>query len=123
MTRLAIAFLAAIALPILLAQSGLFVQLGAHPQWGVQVALIGAPIGAVLAMLPWPNGRRMLAGLAVLAISVAAATYGKTQFAASFAEDVLAGRLWYLGWIGIAMGDALIVAALVFFVFPEREAG
>ena len=122
MMRLGLAFILALALPILLAQSGLFVRLGAHPFWGVQVALIGAPVGAVVALLPWVDGRRLLLGLLVLGLAIGAATYGKTQFAASFAEDSLAGRLWYFGWIGIAAGDALIVAALTLFAFPDREA-
>ena len=121
MMRYGTAFIAAIALPLLLAQSGLFVRLGAHPWWAVQVALIGAPIGAVLALLPWLNGRRFLIGLGVLVVAGAVAAYGKTQFAASFAEDAFAGRLWYFGWIGVALGDAMIVAALVLFVFPQSE--
>lgn len=121
MARHALAFGAGVALPLLLAQSGLFVELGAHPRWAVQVALIGAPIGAAIALLPWLQGRRLLAGLVILGLAMAAASYGKTQFAASFAEDVLAGRLWYFGWIGIALGDAMVVAALMLFVFPAKE--
>ena len=120
--RFGIAFAAAVVLPVLLAQSGLFVRLGAHPWWGVQTALIGAPIGASLAMLPWLDGKRFILGSAVLGLSAAAAMYGKSQFAASYAEDAFAGALWYYGWIGIALGDALIVAALVLFVFPKRVA-
>jgi hypothetical protein len=64
----------------------------------------------------------LLLGLLVLGLAIAAATYGKAQFAASFAEDSFAGRLWYFGWIGIAAGDAIIVAALALFAFPERRA-
>lgn len=121
MLRYVIAFLAAIALPLLLAQSGLFQRLGAHPWWALQVAYVGAPIGAVLAMLPLGQTRRFLFGFGVLAIAIASAAYGKTQFAASFGEDALAGRFWHFGWIGIAAGDALIVAALVLFVLPEKD--
>ena len=121
MLRYGVAFVVAIALPVLLAQSGMFVKLGAHPWWAVQVALIGAPIGALVAMAPFTQGKRLLLGLVVLALCAGAAYYGKTQFAASFAEDAFAGRMWYFGWIGIAAGDAIIVAALVFFVLPDKS--
>ena len=106
----------ALAVPVALGWFGAFQTLGAHPWWALKVALIGAPVGVVLgavlsryALLP-----SVIAGLVLLALAYGAAYYGKTQFAASFAEDAFAGKLWYFGWIGTAAGlSALLLAALI----------
>lgn len=82
--------------------------LGAHPSWSRQTLLIGAPFGLLLATLaPYalrPTPRLLFWALATLA-AYAAAKSGGMQFAASYAEDVPAGKLWFFGWI--AMGAAL----------------
>ena len=102
--------------PVALGWLGAFQTLGAHPWWALKVALIGAPIGVVLgallsrlALLP-----SVIVGLVLLALFYGTAYFGKTQFAASYAEDAFAGKLWYFGWIGTAAGiSALILAALI----------
>lgn len=109
------AVLVALLVPLALAYFGIFRLLGAHPWWDVQTALIGAPIGCLiglgLARLGPVMGRGL--GLALLTMAIASASYGKMQFAASYAEDALAGKLWYFGWIGIAAGlGASLVAIL-----------
>ncbi len=75
---------------------------GAHPWWSRKTLMIGTPIGLVLALLspmllrPLP---RFVAFLIATALAFGVARYGQTQFAASYAEDALAGKLWYFGWI------------------------
>jgi hypothetical protein len=75
---------------------------GAHPWWGQKAILIGAPIGlALTALAIWlmGSGRSTFVFIVFFAVSFGIAYYGKTAFAASFAEDQLAGKLWYFGWI------------------------
>lgn len=78
-------------------------QLGAHPWWALKVIWIGLPIGLVLAFLALRLGlaRNLRILLFLLAVCAAAyaATHGKTLFVNSYAEDALAGRFWYFGWI------------------------
>lgn len=75
--------------------------LGAHPFWAVKVIWIGAAIGLLVSLALWRLPR--LAGLSVAGLasiaSFGAAHIGKTRFAASYAEDALAGQMWYFGWI------------------------
>lgn len=81
--------------------------LGAHPWWSQKTLMIGAPIGVILAALS-PVALRPQPRILFFALTLAAfgiAKYGQTQFAASYAEDALAGRLWYFGWI--ATGGAI----------------
>lgn len=92
---------------ILAAILGLSQSLGAHPFWSTQIALIGAPVGALLALIlryatrfQWSSA---LAALVLTGMALAMATMGKTRFAASYAEDVQAGQLWYFGWIAVAL--------------------
>lgn len=79
------------------------VALGAHPWWGFKVAYIGVPIGVALYLvqLLWGAGYVAKSGLYAVFLCLAAfLTYrGKIQFAESYAEDVAAGRMWFLGWI------------------------
>ncbi|SMC52652.1 hypothetical protein [Primorskyibacter flagellatus] len=94
---------------------GLGELLGAHPFWDVQVALVGAPIGALIAMLlGWleRSGAALLAGAAILIVGLVMAMRGKMAFASSYAEDLFSGALWYYGWITIFIGAALAIAAL-----------
>ncbi len=86
---------------------------GAHPFWATQVILVGAAIGTVFYLLPLLRPTVKLSLLIVLALTAfAIATYGKTQFAASYAEDTFAGQLWYFGWHAtLAAGFAAIGSA------------
>ncbi len=91
-------------------------SLGAHPWWSQKTLMIGTPIGLILAALASLKitalPRTILFTLFTLA-AFGIAKYGQTQFAASYAEDALAGSLWYFGWI--ATGTML--SAGLFSVF------
>ena len=93
---------------------GLPRTLGAHPWWAGQTWIVGGLGGAVLwlamrrAGLPF-RVQAILAALA-LAASAAAAHFGKQAFAASFAENALAGRFWYFGWFALSGSIALALA-------------
>jgi len=89
--------------------------LGAHPWWSQKTLLIGAPLGLILATLAGLNLRPL-----PLAVTFAIATtkYGQTQFAASYAEDQLAGKLWYVGWI--ATGATLTATLTATFTALAR---
>lgn len=101
---------------ILAANAGLAERLGAHPFWSIAVAWIGVPIGLLMAMatrwfsLKWPL-RVAVFGVG-LAASFLMAGYGKERFAASFAEDAAAGRMWYMGWIATMAFASAFIAAL-----------
>ena len=76
--------------------------LGAHPWWSQKTLLIGAPIGLILATLAGLKLRPLpltITFAIATALAFATTKYGQTQFAASYAEDALAGQLWYFGWI------------------------
>ena len=86
--------------------TGLAAQLGAHPFWSDTVVWIGAALGLGLGVAakraPWGLG---LGGFAlVFLLAIWAATGGKARFVASYAEDAMAGRLWYFGWIAVFVG-------------------
>jgi predicted branched-subunit amino acid permease len=104
-------------LVIVSAYYGVARSLGAHPFWDTQVALIGAPIGLVLAAtlraLKWRWVTRLFAFLLLLTIAATAAHQGRLQFAASFAENALAGQFWYLGWIACAASAAGLIATVL----------
>ena len=111
--RLPLAVVLALALPVLLAALGVSRGLGAHPFWAFQTAIVGAPVGCVLGLALMRTRRGILAGAALLAVSGVTAWMGKARFTASYAEDALAGKLWYFGWIGVAAGLALLLVALI----------
>ncbi|HCQ66045.1 MAG TPA: hypothetical protein DIU07_13245 [Rhodobacteraceae bacterium] len=94
--------------------------LGAHPWWAVRTGLVGAPIGLALYLLARmaglaPIGRAALA-LAGLALALASAGFGKRRFAASLAEDALAGRFWFFGWFAVFAMTCMLLLALVSLV-------
>ena len=105
-----------ILVTIALAWFGFSATLGAHPFWDVKTALIGAPIGAVVGVLvsmklPKTASVAMFAILTLAAY--AAAQWGKTTFAASYAEDAFAGKVWFFGWIATSGAFAATTAALL----------
>ena len=95
---------------------GLFIYIdgaalfGAHPWWSQSSVLIGAVIGLGLALVTRGRGFAIFA-FALLLASLAT-WFGKTQFAASFAEDVMAGRLWYFGWIAVGASATATLVSL-----------
>jgi hypothetical protein len=115
---ISIAFaLGATALVMAFAALGGAEVLGAHPWWAARTGLVGAPIGLALyalALRAGVTGGR-IAGLAFTGLTLAAgsAVLGKARFAASLAEDALAGRFWYFGWFCVcAMACLLLIAFL-----------
>ncbi len=89
--------------------------LGAHPWWSHKTLLIGAPIGLILATLAGLKLRPLpltITFAIATALAFATAKYGQTQFAASYAEDQLAGKLWYFGWIATGVFSAATLTAM-----------
>lgn len=88
--------------------------LGAHPWWSQKTLLIGAPLGLILATLLGLKLRPLpltITFAVATALTFATAKYGQTQFAASYAEDALAGKLWYFGWIATAVFSVATLTA------------
>ena len=89
---------------------------GAHPFWSSSVVYIGVPVGIIFAgvirALGLGRGARLVLYAALLAVAIWVAYSGKTQFAASYAEDAFAGRMWYFGWIAIAAFGTALLARL-----------
>lgn len=101
---------------ILSANTGVTQWLGAHPFWSVKVAWFGTPLGLILAILAKRAGLAWLTRTAIfllcLAVAYAIALSGKERFAASFAEDAIAGRMWFFGWVATTGFSAAAIAAL-----------
>ena len=79
-------------------------MLGAHPWFVPKVILIGTPIGLLIGALFRYSYRsykfRVIATfVALIGVYFVTKSSGE-QFAASFAEDKIAGRFWYFGWMG-----------------------
>ena len=95
-----------IALVLTLAATGIFYLVdfttlaGAHPRWADQLFLSGAALGTIVALIAIQfsfAARSVVLSLVVIAAYLSA-SYGKTRFAASFAEDTVAGQMWFFGW-------------------------
>ena len=118
MRQLLPAFIAALVMAALIALD-IARPLGAHPWWSQKTLLIGAPIGLILAALAGLKLRPLpltFTFAIATALAFAIAKYGQTQFAASYAENQLAGKLWYFGWIATgATLTATLTAALIAF--------
>ncbi|MBL4766966.1 MAG: hypothetical protein JKY94_04525 [Rhodobacteraceae bacterium] len=101
---------------------GLTLTLGAHPWWAGKVILFGFGFGLLLAAALW--GLRLsklirLISLTVLTLAAfSTATIGKTRFAASYAEDVLGGQMWYFGWMATCTFALALLATLA---WPTRR--
>ncbi|ARU88671.1 hypothetical protein [Pseudomonas sp. M30-35] len=90
--------------------------LGAHPRWGMKIAYLAIASGLVMLFLATLASRRwqfqLITFSTLLIISIAITTYGKTQFAASYAEDDFAGKLWFFGWVGALAASFSIITAV-----------
>ena len=108
---LATALTAIIAL--IASSTGVATQLGAHPWWAGQVVIVGAPIGIVLGLVLWAlrlnRVLRLCTGVIAVAAAFGVAKYGQIGFANSYAEDQLAGKLWYMGWIATSVSVSLLL--------------
>ncbi len=95
---------------------GLTELAGAHPFWARRVVYLGVPIGLILAWLMRRArvGRAGRLGLYLVGTAgfFALTSWGKMRFAASFAEDTLAGQVWYVGWIATAAFGTALLARL-----------
>lgn len=96
-----------------------WVGLGAHPFWSTKVTYIGIASGIIISLLALLTTRMtgikptmILAGFVAMTAIIAAVTllYGKAEFAASYAENGFAGRIWYIGFMALVAG---IFATLV----------
>lgn len=106
-----LAFAIAAALVVFAGNLGLWLELGAHPFWAEQVGWLGVLPAAAFWVLTFRLGTKGL-WLAVPALGIAAASayFGKAEFAASYAENALAGRFWYFGWIAVTAAVIWVLA-------------
>lgn len=104
---------------ITLGKIGLSSWLGAHPFWATKVVYLGVAIGAVISIpllfliqKNWFLSKIPVIVTAVVTLGIAAVTllYGKAEFAASYAENAFAGKVWYLGFIALFAGIFLVIA-------------
>ncbi|UWQ90649.1 hypothetical protein QEZ52_17695 [Aliisedimentitalea scapharcae] len=97
-------------------------MLGAHPWWADKVIWVGVPVGFSLAATAWilqlPGGVRKLGFAGLTLVAFVLAQTGKMRFTASYAEDMLAGQLWYFGWIATC---ALAFATLASISWASRQ--
>ncbi len=87
---------------------------GAHPFWAAKVIWIGAPIGLlafVISKFLSPI-QQILISVVLAALALVAAVQGKAIFAASFAENALAGQAWFFGWIATCAALTALVASI-----------
>lgn len=96
---------------------------GAHPFWSGQVLFIGGMIGiiAASAFAVFAIDLKLIIPLAIFDslffFGAVAAYFGKSAFAASYAENSFAGSAWYFGWIALAAGlSGLIATAARYFL-------
>ena len=104
--RLLLALAIGLGVAAIIALLEITTALGAHPHWRTQLFLSGAGLGTLLALIITQFGfvPRTI-GLSILVIGAyVTADYGKARFAASFAEDAVAGQMWFYGWHALAIG-------------------
>lgn len=98
---------------VIAGSTGVATQLGAHPWWASQVIMVGAPIGIILGLVLWGlrlnRVLRLTFGAIALAAAFGVAKYGQIGFANSYAEDQLAGKLWYMGWIATSVAASVLL--------------
>ncbi|SMY09043.1 hypothetical protein [Flavimaricola marinus] len=125
MSRLLFAFMTAFAAAAVVAAVAVSFDIasrfGAHPLWSETVVWIGLALALCLTALAL-RSRSLAWGGAVTSLLAGAvsARFGKQIFAASFAENGLAGRFWYFGWIGLCTGFIALIA-LTFLHNAQRS--
>lgn len=106
--------------------TGLWTWLGAHPFWSSRVAFFGVAAGVVLWFLTdWLVRRTHSAvssAIAILAVAIIVtgtlSWYGKTEFAASLADNRFAGQMWYFGFIAFIACIFATLAMLSKIIVP-----
>ena len=95
----------------------LTVLLGAHPWWAASVLWLGTALGLALAWLAAylrvSYSTRLITAAVLTAAAYATASLGKARFAETYAEDALAGQMWYFGWIATCAFAAAMLAGLL----------
>lgn len=118
MTRTeALTLLAVTLLGIAMALAGVPRILGAHPWWAAKSGIFGSLIGAAAYLILRLIGlsRRSIGTIAALGLTGAAiaTVQGKAVFVASYGQDTLAGKFWFLGWFAIAGAVTALITALL----------
>ena len=106
----------ALAVTLAFTSAGGTLAFGAHPWWALKVGYLGTAIGVPV----WlgmralgASGRvRLVLAATALLVAMVATGVGKARFAASFAEDALAGRFWFIGWIAVMAAALAVIATL-----------
>ena len=92
-------------------QAGVTVRLGAHPFWAREVPLMGLVLAVPIALVGfWRPGLAGSLALVCLIAGAVSARLGKAAFAASYAENALAGQFWFFGWIVLSGGAVALIA-------------
>jgi hypothetical protein len=116
MQRMLKAGVGAAAAVVVLTLAGAWEALGAHGYWAAKAGYVGAALGLAgavgLAGLQVAGWARLGLAALVLGGAGASAHFGKLAFVGSYAEDQLAGKLWFFGWFGVTAGIVMTVAAL-----------
>lgn len=114
--RITLPFIALLSAAALTYVTGLPQILGAHPWWADKVIVLGVPIGIGLATTAWAlriSRPARLIGFSLLTLAAFGIAHsGKLRFAASYAEDMLAGQAWYFGWIATCALAAATLASV-----------
>jgi len=108
--------------------AGVWPMLGGHPYWSQSATYIGAGIGVVVFAALWFATIRLgwqvkyiaVTMLAVLVIAFVVSTLGKREFVGSYAENRLAGRIWYYGFVAFIAALLTSAAIGVQVVFGRR---
>ncbi len=99
--------------------------LGAHPRWANKVGYIGAGFGGAIwlacILLSFNNRRVLFVASIAFGVAALATWLGKSRFVASFAEDTLAGRFWFYGWIALMAATFTFIAALAATILGRRR--
>ena len=86
---------------------GFWPIIGGHPYWSASATIAGAILGIVvfylliltLAKSPQTINIALISLIAICGISLGVSMMGKVAFVGSYAENHMAGRVWYFGFI------------------------